>query len=561
MPTKLTARNMGNNICTLDLTNTKYSDGGSWDLTAITSSTARAAGSLSQINEYGVRFAGAYSDGKKYIIDNENNYTQVVYALDAEAKIDSLVWATNHQGADNGFTSNRFTPYHLKYSLANSVNDLFVEGSSTTYDVYNTESNSFLTLNLTDNVTAKYVGVRMVCGVSALYPTTNFAATTSSNVGWARMANISVNGTYVDPADANVTVAKDTAVAEVGALTVSKEVSNVGNSDTNGKYPEGSATVSATESYRDDENGREYTFTGWYNGETLVSANVNYTYNLADADINLTAKYEITALKYTLSFVDATKNVIGTIKLEGAQIPSETDVKAINAKVKDIYGYTVKLEDNMVVWDSEVFEAVTADKTFTACYEKKEIYTEVTLYKTDSNEHFYKETQEFDTAITLSYEGANSWVDASGTVLAATATATLYACGDAMDIYAKSGNAVAPEVTISGKVMDNGNFTVFAHATPGKTVKAYGVIFASDLYRRNYDMQSDKGDMFTLKDTEAINKASPSLKVSEVKVTNNANVDFMATLIGCENKVRHARAYVIYSDDTVAYSDVIVTNY
>lgn len=560
LPTKLTARNMGNNICTLDTTNTKYSDGGNYDITGVTSSTARAAGSVSQINEYGVRFAGTYSDGKKYIIDNEENYTQVVYALDGEAKIDSLVWATNHQGTDNGFTSNRFTPYHLKYSLANSVNDLFVEGSSTTYDVYNTESSSFLTLNLTDNVTAKYVGVRVICGVSALYPTTNLVALTNNNVGWARMTNISVNGTYVDPADANVTVAKDAAVAEIGALTVSKDVANIGNSDTNGKYPEGSATVSATESYRDEENKIEYTFSGWYNGEALVSANANLTYNLKEADINLTAKYDIAAFKYTLYFEDATRNVIGTIRVGDGEIPSETDVKAINAKVKDIYGYNVKIEDNMVVWNGEVFEAASGDKTFTACYEKKEIYTDVTLYGTDSNEHFYKETQLFDTAITLAYDGANSWVDANGNVLVATATGTLYACGDAMDIYAKSGSAVAPEVTIVSKIMDDGKFTVFAHATPNKTVKAYGILFASNPYKQNYDMQTDKGDMFTLKDTNAINKAAPSLKVSEVKVANNANVDFMATLTGCEGKVRHARAYVIYGDDTVVYSDIIITN-
>jgi hypothetical protein len=66
--------------------------------------------------------------------------------------------------------------------------------------------------------------------------------------------------------------------------------------------------------------------------------------------------------------------------------------------------------------------------------------------------------------------------------------------------------------------------------------------------------------MFTLKDTAAINKENPSLKVSEVNVTTEGLVDFMATLNGCGGKVRHARAYVVYSDDTVVYSDVIVTN-
>ena len=85
--------------------------------------------------------------------------------------------------------------------------------------------------------------------------------------------------------------------------------------------------------------------------------------------------------------------------------------------------------------------------------------------------------------------------------------------------------------------------------------------FASNTYKLNYDAQGENtGDMFTLKDTAAINKENPSLKVSEVDVTTEGVVDFMATLNGCGSKVRHARAYVVYSDDTVVYSDVIVTN-
>ena len=85
--------------------------------------------------------------------------------------------------------------------------------------------------------------------------------------------------------------------------------------------------------------------------------------------------------------------------------------------------------------------------------------------------------------------------------------------------------------------------------------------FASNTYKLNYDAQGENtGDMFTLKDTAAINKENPSLKVSEVNVTTEGLVDFMATLNGCGGKVRHARAYVVYSDDTVVYSDVIVTN-
>ena len=280
-------------------------------------------------------------------------------------------------------------------------------------------------------------------------------------------------------------------------------------------------------------------------------------------DVVLTAKYDLETLvtKYTLSFVDASKTVIGTIVVEEGKVPSVDEVKAINLKVKDIYGYTVDIENDMVVWDSEVLVEAAANKTFNACYKKKDISTMVTLYKTDSTtEYFDQKSYSFDTAVTLAYEGANSWADANGNVLVASATGTLYACGNAMDIYAKSATVTAPDVTIVGKDMKNGKFTVFAHAAPNATIAAYGIIFASNAYKNSYDIQTDKGDMFTLKDTNAINKVKPSLKVSEVKVTNNANVDFMATLTGCEGKDRHARAYVTYADGTTVYSDVIVSN-
>ncbi len=499
--------------------------------------------------------------GFKVLRDDEDYYREFVYELDAKANIDSISLAsTSYQNSTT--KGSLFAPYHIRYSLADNAADLFVEGKSTIYDLYNSETQAFLTINLTEDIAAKYVGARIITSVPKEFINSGWA----QNYSTTRINHFDVCGTYVNPADATVEVEKDAAVADVEAITVSKDEPNIsGITDTNGKYPVGSLKVNATEVYNDAENKLEYTFVGWYNGDTLVNANAEYTYDLTGDDVALTAKYNIEKVvtKYTLSFMDASKSVIGTIVVEEGKTPSVDEVKAINAKVKDIYGYNVIKDDGMVRWDAEVFEEVTGNKTFNARYEAQDISTFVVIYNLDSTTEYYREPahQKFDTAIYLNVEDAKSYVDENDNVIVAAATGTIYACGERMKIYAKSATAEAPEVTFVGKDIKGGKFVVFAHAAPTAEVKAYGVIFASNTYKLNYDAQGENtGDMFTLKDTEAINKVNPSLKVSEVKVTNNANVDFMATLTGTDGKTRHARAYIIYSDDTVVYSDVIVTN-
>lgn len=479
-----------------------------------------------------------------FINDENNRWIQLDYALDAEATISALALI--------GKATNRFNIGHYKYYLADTKEGLYNEENC----VAEVESSACIaTVTLSEPKTAKYIGLRIICGYNPL-----MNLNLKGDNRYVRLGDLDVFGSYTNPIDAEVVTTTEDGVPS--ALISQEDAVYSGIADQDGNYPSGTVKVTASETYKDTENKLEYTFKGWYVGNDLISANADYTYNLIGGDATLIAKYDVAPLvnKYTLSFIDATKNVIGTIVVEEGAIPSVDDVNAINSLVKDIYGYTVYMENEMVVWDNEVFVEITADMTFNACYKQKDFSTMVTLYKTDSTEYFYKENQRFDTAITLAYEGANSWLDASDNVMIAASTGTLYACGNAMDIYAKSASVTTPDVTIVGKDTKNGNFTVFAHAAPVADVKAYGIIFASNTYKTNYDKQTDKGDMFTLNDTEAINKASPSLKVSEVKVTNNANVDFMATLNGCDGKVRHARAYVTYADGTTVYSDVIVAN-
>ena len=349
----------------------------------------------------------------------------------------------------------------------------------------------------------------------------------------------------------------------IAAYNAGADAVYTGPKDNNGNYPAGSVKVTATESYEDRANLKLYTFKGWYNGEEPVSANTEYTYDLTGGDITLTAKYDVeeTTVKYTLTFVDASKTVVGTVVVEEGKT---VDMALVNAiEVKDIYGYNVlKDEDGNVVWDRGFDEAITADATYTARYKAiEELKTTVTVYDVDGSKYIDNREIRFDSQINLvSTKGAEYWADAAGNVLVGAPTGKLYACGTTMKIYAKTGEFKTPAVAFVGKEMKDGKFTVFAHAAPTAKVKAYGIIFASNTYKENYDKQTDKGDMFTLKDTAAINKVNPSLKVSEVNVTTEGVVDFMASLNGCGGKVRHARAYVVYSDDTVVYSDVIVTN-
>ncbi len=502
------------------------------------------------------------SDGKITKLDTPDvnkQWFQANYALAAEADINEVILADLNKTDD---TISQWAPQSYQYIFANTEEALLTGEGVTVVNVDHTKDTikNITKVAFSTPVRAKFVAVRFY------QPYNSFGSynwTTRAHTGlWFGWNRLDLHGVYVSPADASVAVATEEGVPST--LISKADAVYTGPKDDNGNYAAGSVKVTATESYEDRANLKLYTFKGWYNGETIVSAKAEYTYDLAGGDIALTAKYDVkeTTVKYTLSFIDATKNVIGTIVVEEGKTPSKDDVKAINAKVKDIYGYNVFVEDDMVVWDGEVFEAVTADNTFYARYKAVDINTAVTIYKLDNKSEYEKQdTQKFDTAITLTCEGALSWTDAEDKVLVAAPTGTLYACGTEMNLYPVSTQLTADAVTFVGKEMKDGKFTVFAHAAPTAEVKAYGIIFASNTYKLNYDAQGEnKGDMFTLKDTAAINKENPSLKVSEVKVTTEGVVDFMATLTGCGGKVRHARAYVVYSDDTVVYSDVIVTN-
>ena len=511
------------------------------------------------------------SDAKITAIDTPDvnkQWVQANYTLAAEAKISDIVLSYN---GNTNETLSGWAPQSYQYIFANTKDGLISGEGATVITVDHTADTikniSKVTMKDGKEITAKYFAVRL------LQPYNQFA-TASGNAGavtnwsgavvwsnfWYRFSRIDLNGAYINPVDAEVTANTEEGVPST--LISKADAVYTGPKDNNGNYSAGSVKVTATETYEDKANLKLYTFKGWYNGETIVSANAEYTYDLTKGDITLTAKYDVeeTTVKYTLTFVDASKTVVGTIVVEEGKT---VDMALVNAiVVKDIYGYTVKREGGNVVWDNGFDEPVIGDKTYNAQYEAiEELKTTVTVYDVDGSKYIDNREIRFDSQINLvSTKGAEYWADAAGNVLVGAPTGKLYACGTTMEIYAKTGEFETPAVAFVGKEMKDGKFTVFAHAAPTAEVKAYGIIFASNTYKENYDKQTDKGDMFTLKDTAAINKVNPSLKVSEVNVTTEGVVDFMATLNGCGGKVRHARAYVTYTNGTTVYSDVIVTN-
>ena len=496
-------------------------------------------------------FVNPNSDGKgvgDLTEDETKQWVQVNYALPGEATINEFV-VSAFKSADDSLS--RWTPKHYKVIFANSKEDLVSGENATVYEIDHTANTikNITTATLTETVTAKYVAIRFI------QPYNDFATPKLShsfdysNGLYLRLSHFDVYGTFTAPATEDVTAkAVDAEGADV-AITATVAATGVGGKDDNGKYAKYSVALSAEETKVIGDY--EYTFAGWYKNDeanaVLATATGNVT--VADADaVQFTAKYTSKKLitNYTLTFLDASKTVVGTIVIEEGQ---EVDMALVNAiEVKDIYGYEVfRDEEGNVVWDKGFDEAITADATYTALYKAKDISTAITLYNLDSKTEYYDHhTQQYDTAITLSCKGAKSWVDENGNVLLDTAEGVLYACGSRMKLYPVSEQKTAPAVAVVGKVND-GNYSVFAHVNVENATE-YGVVFSSST---GYSMKND----FTVEDAKA-DADSKRYKMVEIDATQVGQIDFVATLEGTGDKTRYARAYVKVGDDYI-YTDAI----
>ena len=283
-----------------------------------------------------------------------------------------------------------------------------------------------------------------------------------------------------------------------------------------------------------------YTFAGW-----------DGSYENVTADTTVTAKYEV--IMVPVHFKDAS-GIIETVEVEYGAAVSDTKILEIEAQIEDVYGYTVMKDEETgrVIWNDNAGQVVTAEITFEVRYQLIGLQTVVTVYGLDDKE-IWSDTMAYDQAIELGgVEGANSWTDAKGNVLLAAATGTLYAVGGNMDIFA-SASTDSPAVAIVGKAVENNTkFSAFAHINNAAGVVEYGIIFASGSY-----VEANGESIIDLN-----NVAANPTKLRVTSTTATGRTDFMATLVQSKingNYPKYARAYVKYSDGSVEYSNVVVS--
>ncbi len=300
-------------------------------------------------------------------------------------------------------------------------------------------------------------------------------------------------------------------------------------------------------------------YVDWNTAAKAPEVDAKYGYDFAwdkdfdkvTTDLDVNGAYTAKANNCTIKFESVTGKLLGEVIVEQGDVPSNVpevlaQIKAINTKVEAVYGYTVKLnEAGDVFWSNEVYdEAIITEVSVRPEYIADEtVTTNVYVEDVDGTE-LIKESARYDSAITLaSKQGAEYWADGkdeNANVLIGEPTGTLYACGGAMEIYAKTGEFEAPAVAIVGKIND-GNFLVFAHVNVENATEC-GVIFASSTaYGKKADFDLDDAAADKEK-VDAGEKAQPSYTVIKIDATNVS--DFMAPLTNTGDKTRYARAYV-----------------
>ena len=132
-------------------------------------------------------FAKRPSEGSSAISglndDETMQYGDLYYDLGGVADVNKIAFY--------GHTDAGLTVYHFRVSLANNVDDLFTENAvSNSIDLFNT--GNYAIINLKEAVRAKYVGFRIICGLSP----------TRSNIynggDYARMCHLDVLGNKVE---------------------------------------------------------------------------------------------------------------------------------------------------------------------------------------------------------------------------------------------------------------------------------------------------------------------------------------------------------------------------
>ena len=275
-----------------------------------------------------------------------------------------------------------------------------------------------------------------------------------------------------------------------------------------------------------------FEFTGW-----------DVAFDNITGDITVTAEYK--EIFYTVTLKDA-KGVLAEFTVKAGESVLDADVMAIEDSISDVYGYTVMKDDNdRVIWNGDVTAPIGADTTFEVRYQRDDsLKTAVTVTLVDGTKVYDNATLAYDTAIVAEDASAVAWL-MDGVVVATGSSLKLYACGGTMNIVATTDAQAALDVAIVGKVVEDNQFSVFAHVNAANVV-SYGIIFASGSYGP---------DNITL---DLVDDYPTKLRATQADA--NGKTDFMATLVQSKAiGTKYARAFVVYADNTVAYSNVVVS--
>ena len=462
--------------------------------------------------------------------DATKNSMELHYKLDGEATLSELDYTY--------FGASYWNAGHVLFSFANTEEELF---SDTAYNANIYNSNQRINLKLPDGVTARYVGVRIIAGMSILHDGTTIGYQGGAGgYYYVRLSHINLTGTFTETASGNVTAKNDvTGEAIEAAAAVAVEGATT---DNNGAYAAGSKTQKVTAPESLNKDNKEYIFSGWYDGKDLLSKTATYDVPVLSTDREVVAKYEANAVTYTVTFTDKVGNTIAAVTAnEGDTLANVIAANSITAPA--IYGYTFK------GWNVDTAQAVTDNITVQATYEKN-TETKYTVTVTDTAGNVTtSENLVFDQKIVLTdAEGKTAAWEVDGKVVGYGTSVTLYVCGN-MNVKAIAEATEADAVVNLGVVAESGSFTVFGRVVSTKNISKVGVIFASKT-AYNGGLK-DSTDWLT----DVKNLPDNYYKMTEI--ANPTAGDFMSTLTNVKTgATRYAVSYAVLEDGTVLYGDV-----
>ena len=127
----------------------------------------------------------AFDENNKVIgiINDENReYAEFAYDLGALTSVENISFF--------GHPQDMFTPYKYRLSFANSAEDLFTDNAVYTSNVL-TNRNNYVMITVDEEIKARYVAMRIICGITPSAVGTAYGATAY----YARMCHFDVFGT------------------------------------------------------------------------------------------------------------------------------------------------------------------------------------------------------------------------------------------------------------------------------------------------------------------------------------------------------------------------------